>query len=167
MPRSSNNTLITQEVRDLFSELIYSRGAVLTNPVTGGRFVCGEDPIDKQMVKAQCALWARQAFARVAPPDAPMLPVSYEEREGLKRDMNRCELNYMVALYARSLEAMDYDLEAHPDWDTYASGAIAHPHLGPMLRNFSPGIEGRFSLKPLPGLNASGYYEPAGMKGMA
>ena len=48
---------------------------------------------------------AREWFAKHGPADAPPLPLSYAERERLKRG----DLGHIVALYARSLAQQDYD----------------------------------------------------------
>src|SRR5262249_59337690 len=45
-----------------------------TNPVTGGRWVRGLDPIKRQKQDAYRALKAREWFAVTAPHDAPPLP---------------------------------------------------------------------------------------------
>ena len=71
------------------------------------------------------ALLARECFAVNGPPDAPPLPLSYDEREDLKIG----GLPTIVALYARSLEGRDYDLEEHPSFDDYAAGVLASDQL--------------------------------------
>jgi hypothetical protein len=72
------------------------------------------------------ALAARKWFDLYGPPEARPLPLGYDEREALKRG----GLPTVVALYARSLEGRDYDLEEHPSFDDYACGVMASEHMG-------------------------------------
>ena len=66
-----SETLIGREVERLFSETTASHGEVYENPVTGGRFVYGIEPIEPQKEAACRALLAREWFAVNGPADAP------------------------------------------------------------------------------------------------
>jgi hypothetical protein len=117
-----SETLIGREVERLFSELRARRGDLCKNPVTGAGFVYGVDPTGRQKKAAYSALSAREWFAFNAPADAQPLPVTYGDREDLKR---RCGLLlYIVALYGRSLEGRNYDVNEHPPFADYISGVL-------------------------------------------
>src|SRR4051794_4365587 len=99
------------EVDRLFREAPDRDEKSRRNPVTQAGFT-DDDPIEPQKWAARRALRARAWFAEVAPPDAPPLPLSYGERESLK-----CGgLPHIVAWFARSLEACDYDFDVHPSF---------------------------------------------------
>src|SRR5215211_5846805 len=85
---------------------------------SGARWVPIEDPIGPQKEAACRALRAQQRFAKDGPPDAPRLPLSYWAREKLKVG----GLPHLVACYARSLEGLGYDYDAHCSFDEYARG---------------------------------------------
>jgi hypothetical protein len=70
---------------------------------------------------------ARQHFAQHGPPDAPLLPLGYEERESIK---GTSPLNTMVGLYARSWHVCSYDLDLHPSFHDYACGVMASEYNG-------------------------------------
>ena len=72
---------IRREVERLFREISAERGDLCTNPVTGGEFVYGFDPIRLQKRIAYNALRAREDFARNGPADAPRLPLEHWECE--------------------------------------------------------------------------------------
>jgi hypothetical protein len=90
--------------------------------VIGGHYVSGSDPIEGKRETAVRALLARDWFADNGPADGLPLPLSHEEREDMKS--GRGLLNYIVALYARSLEGRDYDLKEHPAFSDYVSGVL-------------------------------------------
>ena len=62
---------IEGSVDRLFSEIHAKRGECCTNPVTGGGFVWGLDPIATQKKEATAALRAKEWFAVNSPGDAP------------------------------------------------------------------------------------------------
>lgn len=115
------------------------------NPVTGGWFVLGLDPIGPQNRLAGKALKARIWFASQKPPDAPDLPLTYEERERLK---GGCNLDYIVALLGRSLAMRYYETEGHPGFDEYARGVMASPLTPDFIRN-DPELLKRYPPTPL------------------
>ena len=67
---------IEREVDRLFSELDATHGMIGHNPVTGGDFVRGVDPISKQKQEAARLLSVREWFAVQGSHDAPPLPLS-------------------------------------------------------------------------------------------
>ena len=106
---------ITRLVDELFSTHRYGQNC--QNPVTGGGYVHGVDPIKPQKEKARRGLLAREWFAIYGPADAQPLPFWCDEvRLGL--------LAYIVRLYARSLEDRDYDINKHPPFADYVSGVL-------------------------------------------
>jgi hypothetical protein len=85
-----------------------------------------DDLNPKQNPLGRQALADRKWFALNGPPDAPPLPLNYDEREDLKHGL----FGNMVAWYARSLEDRDYDLQGHPSFDDYARGVMAAEERG-------------------------------------
>lgn len=134
---------IEEIVDQLFSEIKAKRGECCNNPVTGGGFVWGIDPIATQKSEAVAALRAREWFAVNGPPDAPPLPIGYNERESVK---GTSPLATIVSRYARSWEVCRYDLDRHPSFYDYACGVMASEFNGwpglasdpEMLRRFPP-----------------------------
>lgn len=99
----------------------------------------------------QKAQLARQHFAQHGPPDAPPLPLGYDERDSIK---GRSPLKTMVSLYARSLQGCHYDLDLHPSFDDYACGVMASEYNGwPSLKE-DPEMHRRFPPRKLVGLGA-------------
>jgi hypothetical protein len=96
--------------------------------------------------------FAREWFAKHGPADAPPLPLSYGERERLKRG----DLGHLVALYARSLALQDYDVEKHPSFHHYACGVIASDRF----RWDDQDLPRRFPARPLVGLDNGLYWSP-------
>ena len=113
--------------------------------------------IEPEGLERQAQL-AREDFATNGPPDAPPLPLSYDERERLKLEG---PLPTIVALYARSLENQKYDLEEHPSFVDYARGVMAsdlNVHPG-MKENEELGR--RFPPRPLKELGPALCWKPA------
>jgi hypothetical protein len=102
------------------------------------------------------ALYARKWFALDGPRDAPPLPLSYVEREDLKSEGSG--FLRMVAYYARSLEAQEYNLEVHPSFDDYACGVMACDHT-PEFMTDDEELRRRFPPRPLTGLDTCLYWE--------
>ncbi len=124
------------------------------NPVTGGRWVKGVDPIKPQKEAAHRALAAREWFAKVGPADAPPLPLSYDERESLKGG----GLPHLVAWFARSLENLNYDFNKHPSFEDYARGVLASPDA-PDFITTNQALISRYPPKELYGLGPGLYWE--------
>lgn len=148
---------LENEVDRLFGEIPGQSGQICRNPVTDGHWVKDIDPIEPQKAAALRALKARERFARMGPNDAPPLPLSYGAREALKRSGDR--FLYIVALFARSLEARNYDLDAHPSFEEYARGLLASPYTPDFIKN-EERLQKRFPAAPLDGLGAGAYWEP-------
>jgi len=147
---------IASEVDRMFREADDRMYETRTNPVTGGRWVRGLDPIKPQKQAAYRALKARAGFAVTAPPDAPPLPLSYGEREDLKVG----GLSHLVAWYARSLQARNYDVYEHPSFEDYARGVLASPYAPPFITEDEQ-LTARFPPTPLNGLGPGLYWSPA------
>ena len=89
---------------------------------------CQETPAKQRQFERQ-ALAAREWFKQHGPPDAPVFPIGYAEREELKIG----GLPHIVAWYARSLAARKYNFEEHPSFDEYASGVMASEKHAPWV----------------------------------
>jgi hypothetical protein len=135
-----SRTLIGREVERLFKEMHASRGNLCTNPVTGARFVYVLDPIKPRKDKAYRALLAREWFVINGPADAPPLPVNVHEYEYFRWSTGRA-LDYVVAIYARSLEPK-YDVKQHPYFADYVSGVL-WDHENVAVRSRLPLDEGQ------------------------
>lgn len=106
---------------------------------------------------ARRALQARVWFASNSPPDAPCLPLSYEEREHLKAG----GLPHIVAWYAASLENQRYEYRKHPPFDEYACGVMASPHAPEFIKQ-DHRLSNRFPPCLLEGLGSALIWEPLG-----
>ena len=124
----------------------------LTNPITGSVFTT-YDFVDAQMEAAVRALIAREHFAQHGPADVQPLPLSDEERDRLKSG----GVWHVLALFASSWEARNYDLEEHPPFDEYAAGVLASPHA-PDLFKKDQELLMRFPPRYLPGLQGGGLH---------
>src|SRR5262245_7773146 len=151
---------IASRVDVMFREAVDSMYETRTNPVTGSRWVRGLDPIKPQKQAARRALMAREWFALAGPPDAPPLPLSYGERENLKVG----GLPHIVAWFARSLEALDYEFCSHPCFEDYARGVLASPYAPDFIKSDEQ-LAQRFAPTPLNGLGSGLYWRPAKAKG--
>jgi hypothetical protein len=143
------------EVDRLFKEADLERGSVCENPVTGSKFVPGIDRIKPQKERASLALEARDWFTHHGPPDASPLPLSYGDREDLKRG----GLPHLVAWFARSLAARAYNYREHPLFDDYAAGVLASAYA-PEFITRDQQLQGRFPPRHLPGLGPGLYWDP-------
>jgi len=116
--------------------------------------VSGADlTVELRKLPRERLLYARAWFADHAPPDAPPLPLSYGEREHLKRG----DLGHLVALYARSLAEQRYDVKRHPSFHDYACGVMAS---GLFAGEDSEDLLRRFPPRPLAGLDDGLYWAP-------
>ena len=84
-------------------------------------------------------------FADHGPSDAPPLPLNYGDREDLKHG----GIDHVVALYARSLMANEYDVEAHPSFDDCACGVMASG----LFSWGDASLASRYPPRPLEGLD--------------
>jgi hypothetical protein len=133
------------------------RGDLCHNPVTGGCFVWGLDPIAPQKTIAVAALRAREWFAAEGGPlGAPPLPLSndeiedYQHAQGLKR---------VIGFYADSLDDQDFDYRKHPSFEDFARGLMAI-NTGLWRIEKDPQLRMRFPPRPLAGMTPSAYWAP-------
>ena len=98
---------------------------------------------------------ACEYFSQTAPADAPPLPRSYEEREKLKVG----GVPHIVAWFARSLEACNYDFGIHPLFEPYARGVLASSHA-PEFITQDLTLQQRFPPLSLKGLGRGLYWSP-------
>ena len=140
-------TKVSHRVEELFDNAFDRHAEVRENPVTGGTFIAGLDPIRPQMAKAQAALDACVWFATHKPDDAPELPLRQVDRESLKVE----GLPYIVSLFARSLADRDYRTEGHPKFDEYARGVMASDMTPEFIRK-DPQLVRRYPPVPLRGM---------------
>src|SRR6476659_34629 len=104
---SRSKSPLERLVDQLFTEIGAKLGDNCRNPVIGGGFVWGIDPITPQKKAAVLALRAQEWFAVNGPKDAPLLPLSHNDVEDYRRASG---LTVLVGLYARSLSILDYDV---------------------------------------------------------
>ena len=115
-------SILQTHVDELFAGAAPRSGQLCRNPVVGGDWLVGADPDAVQKKRARRALLAREWFYVYGPPDAPPLPLSGIEQEALRY---RDPLGHLVAEFARSLEANNWDCKRHPGFDDFARGALA------------------------------------------
>jgi hypothetical protein len=84
------------------------------------------------------------------------LPLGYAEREHLKDG----SAAHIVALYARSLASLKYDVLKHPSFHDYACGTIASQYQGMDSMKKNPELLRRFPPRPLAGLGPGLQWEP-------
>jgi hypothetical protein len=150
---------IEELVDRLFAEIKANHGECCDNPVTGGGFVWGLDPIATQKKEATAALRAKEWFAVNSPGDAPPLPLydfdSYRGARGLKG---------VVGFYARSLSRQGYgrqmyDVCNHPSFDDFARGLMAI-NTGLWGMEKDENLKKRFPPCPLEGMTPSAFWAP-------
>jgi len=155
---------IRREVERLFGEISAKRGDLCTNPVTGGEFVYGFDPIRLQKRIAYNALRAREDFARNGPADAPRLPLEHWECEQVR--WSGRPLDYLTAQYAKCMVAL-YNVKAHLSFDDYASGVLwEHDNVPGSALPFTPEqlaeVKRRYPPRKLEGLDCFSWRPPRG-----
>jgi hypothetical protein len=150
---------IEELVDRLFGEIKAKakRGDFCDNPVTGGCFVWGLDPIAPQKKDAVVALRAREWFAvEGGPPGAPPLPLSDNDVEDYRSARG---LKGVIGFYARSLYVRDYDVRKHPAFEDFARGLMAI-NTGLWRIEKDPQLRMRFPPRPLAGMTPSAYWAP-------
>jgi hypothetical protein len=153
--RSPIEELVDRLFREIKAQA--KRGELCQNPVTGGWFVWGLDPIALQKKEAVVALRAREWFAVYGPADAPPFPYeheidSYRDARGLKG---------VVGFYARSLSRLDHDFQKHPSFHDFARGLMAFAlEYGLWNLEKDHALIERFPPLPLPGMTPSAYWAP-------
>lgn len=153
---------IRREVDRLFAAEAPARfDELCINPVTGGRWVRGYDPIEDQKEEAYRALSARAWFAQVGPKDAPPLPL-WGDRETKAGG----GLSHIVALFAFSLWnachfwTRDYRFDEHASFPDFARGVLASPDA-PAILTQDEQLRKRYPPRHLPGLGPSLCWNPA------
>jgi hypothetical protein len=150
-----NETLPRREVERLFAEISAKRGDLCENPVTGGEFVYGFDPIERQKEAAYKRLAAREHFALHGPPDAPLMPTDDYERNRAKHASGL--LGFITAQFIWSLENQ-HDLTVHPSFADFAAGLLwQHENIGgctelPFAPQQLPEMKRRYPPRKLEGL---------------
>lgn len=143
---------IEQKVDQLFADALdeYSSSCFCQNPVTGEHFVPGHDPIRPHKEFAIRALVAQIWFATQKPTDMPDLPLNVREDSpgSFKWQSPR---HYLVEAFNYSLRCRRYRLEGHPDFQTFARGAMASPWTPEQIRNETELLR-RYPPEPLKGL---------------
>jgi hypothetical protein len=91
---------------------------------------------------------ARKWFAENGPADLQPLPLDYWEREMLKDG----SAGHIVALYARSLAELKYDVLKHPSFHDFACGTMASEFQGLDSMKKNPELLKRFPPRHLDGL---------------
>jgi hypothetical protein len=162
MASKLSETLIRREVERLFAEISSKRGDLVPNPVTGGEFVYGFDPIRVQKKIAYHALRAREDFAVNGPADAPQLPLEHCECERVR--WSGKPLDYLTGQYARSVVPL-YNVKAHPSFEDYARGVLwEHDNVAGSAIPFTPEqlaeMKSRFPPRKLEGLNCFSWLPP-------
>lgn len=154
-------SLLQEHVDQLFADAAPQRGQLCRNPVVGGEWLVGADPIAVQKKRARRALLAREWFYFYGPPDAPPLPLSGIEQEDMRY---QDPFHHLVAEYARSLAGNDWDFLTHPSFDDFARGALASEYSPEFTRENAALLE-RFPPRPLRGLCPGQIWQkPAGDK---
>jgi hypothetical protein len=139
---------VNRFVEQLFqkSPLVYGRNCV--NPVTGGSYIGGDDPVEPQKEMARRALLAGLWFADHGPPDGQPLPISGAQIERLKF---RDPLSHIISCFAYSLRALDWDVKQHPPFEDFARGVLASEHA-PEFVVEDRALRLRYPPRRLPGL---------------
>src|SRR2546423_15330274 len=97
---TNSKSFIERKVDRLFAEMNAKRGEYCVNPVTGGTFIWGDDPIAPQKKAAVAALRAQEWFAVNGPADARPLLLSGPEIDDYRRAIRFLRA---VGFYARSV----------------------------------------------------------------
>jgi hypothetical protein len=155
-----NRGPIEELVDQLFDEVKAKGEKRCENPVTGGGFVWGLDPIVPQKKAAVAALRAREWFAVNGPSDAPRLPLSSNDVEDYRKARG---LMGIVGFYARSLSRQGcglkrYDVDKHPSFNDFACGLMAI-NLG-IWGIDTEDLKRRFPPRPLAGMTPGAYWAP-------
>jgi hypothetical protein len=150
--------LIEREVDQLFREMEAnaSHGDRCENPVTGGSFIWGDDPLEPQKEAANAALLAREWFHLNTPVGTPPLPLSGEEIERYRRSGG---LRAMVGSFARSLARVDHNIDLHPSFYDFARGLMTMNSGSWGIEN-NPYLKRRFPPRPLAGMTPCGHWAP-------
>ena len=119
---------VDRELERLFKQHPPRYDQLCTNPVTGGLYVGGLDPIEEQIDAARRLLLAREWHALNGPPDLQPLPLKPSARDDMVLRGGTLA-HYIFSKYARSLSSMDGDVKAHPSLRDYFSGVLWEAEL--------------------------------------
>ncbi len=152
---------IKLQVDRLFRDAPPVHGQQCENPVTGGRFVYGVDPIEPQKKAARAALLARERFAIVGPKDMQPLLISCEEIEDRKYawESKQPARDFIRSCFGASVRANDHDLESHPGIEDFARGIMASEHAPDFVKN-DEALRKEYPPCPLAGLGPALIWEP-------
>ena len=163
-----SETLIGREVERLFGDISAKRGDLCTNPVTGGDFVYGFDPIKQQKDMAYKRLLAREYGALNSPPDAPLIPT--DDYGASRAKYAAGLLGFITVQFIWSLENQ-HDLTVHPPFAEFASGLLWQHREeveGCSLPYFPPEqfakLQRRYPPRKLEGLDGFDWRPPRGQK---
>ena len=151
-----NTSIIQERVDQLFRGAAPQRGHLCRNPVVGGDWLVGEDPITVQKKKAHRALLAREWFFLHGPKDAPPLPLSDWEQADLRY---HDPLGHLVVDFARSLEANGWQFNGHPSFEDFARGVLA-ARSSPNFTRKNAALLKRYPPKPLAGIGLGQVWRP-------
>jgi hypothetical protein len=148
-------------VEDLFAKNPGQHGQQCENPITGGRYVSGLDPIEPQKRMARDALLACEWFAIVGPKDMQPLPISDEEIEDLKYawDSKHPARSFILSCFGDSLRANDHNFKSHPSLEAFARGLMASEHTPDFVKN-DEALRKQYPPRPLAGLGPALIWEP-------
>jgi hypothetical protein len=148
-------------VDDLFAKNPGQYGQQCENPVTGGRYVYGIDPIEQQKKEARDGLLARERFAIVGPKDMQPLPISDEEIEDRKYAWGSKQppQSFIASSFGYSLRANGHDFKSHPSIEVFARGLMASEHSPDFVKN-DKALRKLYPPCPLPGLGPALVWEP-------
>jgi hypothetical protein len=150
-------SIIKEHVNKLFSDAAPMSGDLCINPVIGGIWLAGEDPIIVQKNRARRALVAREWFYIHGPKDAPPLPLSGSEQAALRY---RDPLGHLVVDFARSLEENGWEINNHPSFEDFARGVLASAHSPDFTRK-NEALLKRYPPRPLSGIRRGQVWRPA------
>jgi hypothetical protein len=159
--------IIKSYVDGLFKEdLSCRKGNLRVNPVHGGKFIDGMDPIATQKRDARRALLAREWFYEFGPRGAPPLPISScqieDMRYGFGRFGAKVGFYHLIAHFAASLRARGWDYTMHPSFGDFASSMLASDYVQHLdfLKNDEE-LHKRYPPRALYTIGPSGVWEPA------
>jgi len=159
--------IIGSYVEELFKkDAPFRKGDLGRNPVHGGAFVHGVDPIAPQKRDARRALLAREWFYEFGPHDAPPLPVSScqiaDMRYGHGTFGAKAGFYHLIAHFAASLRGRDWDYTMHPSLGDFASSMLASDYVQHLdfLKNDEE-LHKRYPPRAPYTIGPSGVWEPA------
>lgn len=142
-------TTIQKEVDVLFEQQGFEDGGSCRNPVTGAGFMAlgeGRDDLACQKQEA-CAALVAQEWSRQVNPEMPDLLVDPCDIERAMRSLSKEE--ELFGYYARSIYCGNYKVVGHPNFSTFARGALAHPDCPDHLHN-DPALRAIYPPKHMP-----------------